>query len=44
MSVVLEIRTLQKMYKKYMERFEVWYWRRTWKISWADRVKKEGLH
>ena len=32
---------LRKVDRKCIERFEVWSWRRTEKISWTDRVKNE---
>jgi hypothetical protein len=36
---------LRKVDYKYLERFEMWCWRRMEKISWTDRVKnKEVLH
>jgi hypothetical protein len=40
-----EIWTLKKVEQKYLERFEMWCWRRMEKISWTDRVKNaEVLH
>jgi hypothetical protein len=37
--------TLRKVNWKYQESFEKWCWRRTDKITWADRVRnKEMLH
>jgi hypothetical protein len=30
---------IQKMDQKYLESFEMWYWRRAEKISWIGRVK-----
>ena len=29
--------------QKYLESFEMWYWRRMEKISWADRVRNEEV-
>jgi len=28
---------------KYLERFEIWCWRRLEKVNWADRVKNEEI-
>jgi hypothetical protein len=36
--------TLRKVDQKYLERFEMWCWRRMEKISWTDRVINEVLH
>jgi hypothetical protein len=36
--------TLQKVDQKYLDRFEMWCWRRMEKISWTDRVRNEVLH
>jgi hypothetical protein len=33
--------TLRKLDQKYLESFEMWYWRRMEKISWTDRVNNE---
>jgi hypothetical protein len=35
--------TLRKVDQKYLERFEMWCWRRMEKISWTDRVRNEVL-
>ena len=35
--------TLRKLYKKYLENFEMWCWRRTEQISWIDRVRTEEV-
>jgi hypothetical protein len=35
--------TLRKVDRKYMERFEMWCWRRMEKISWTDRMGNEVL-
>ena len=35
--------TLWKVDQKYLESFEMWYWRRIEKISWTDRVENEEL-
>jgi hypothetical protein len=40
----VEIWTLQKVDQKYLEIFEMWYWRRMGKISWTDRVRNEVSH
>jgi hypothetical protein len=37
-----EMCTLQKM-EKYLESFEMWWWRRMEKISWTDRVRNEEV-
>ena len=29
--------------QKYLESFEMWYWRRTEKISWTDHVRNEEV-
>ena len=34
---------VRKVGQKYLERFEMWCWRRREKISWTDRVKNEIL-
>jgi hypothetical protein len=34
--------TLRKMDQKYLESFEMWYWRRM-EISWTDRVRNEEV-
>jgi hypothetical protein len=36
-------RTLRKVYKKYLESFEMWWWRKI-DISGTDRVRNEVLH
>jgi hypothetical protein len=33
----------RKVQQKYLERFEMWCWRRMEKIIWADRVRNEGM-
>jgi hypothetical protein len=35
--------TLRKVDQKHLENFEIWCWRRTEKISWADRVRNEEV-
>jgi hypothetical protein len=35
--------TLRKVDQKYLETSETWCWRRTEKISWNDRVRKEEV-
>ena len=35
--------TVRKIGQKYLERFEMWCWRRMEKISWTDSVKNEVL-
>jgi hypothetical protein len=35
--------TLRKVDQKYLERFEMWCWRRMEKISWTDRVRNEEV-
>ena len=32
--------TLRKVCQKYLESFEMWFWRRMEKIRWNDRVMK----
>jgi hypothetical protein len=40
-----ETGTLREVDQKYLESSEMWCWRRMEKISWTDRVRKEGaLH
>ena len=34
---------LWKLAQKYLERFEIWRWRKMEKISWTDRVRNEGV-
>jgi hypothetical protein len=34
--------TLRKVDQKYVESFEMWFWRRM-EISWTDRVRKEEV-
>jgi hypothetical protein len=38
-----ETGTLRKVDQKHLESFEMWYWRRMENISWADRVRNEGV-
>ena len=33
--------TLRAADQKYLESFEMWFWRRMEKITWAERVKNE---
>jgi hypothetical protein len=35
--------TLRKVDQKYLERFEIWCWRRMEKISWTDLVRNEEV-
>jgi hypothetical protein len=35
--------TLRKVPQKYLERFEMWWWRRMEKIRWTDRVRNEEV-
>jgi hypothetical protein len=35
--------TLRKVDQKYLESFEMWYWRRLEKISWTDSVRNEEV-
>jgi hypothetical protein len=36
--------TLQKIDQKYLEIFEMWYWKWTEKVIWNDGAKNEVLH
>ena len=36
-------RKLWKMDQKYLEMFEMWYWRRMEKISWTDHVRNKEV-
>jgi len=38
-----ETRMLRAVYQKHLESFEMWYWRRMEKISWADHVRNEQV-
>jgi hypothetical protein len=38
-----EKRALRKVNQKYVASFEMWYKRRTEKISWTDRVRNEEV-
>jgi hypothetical protein len=38
-----EILTLRQVDQKYLGSFEKWCWRRMGKISWANRVRNEGV-
>jgi hypothetical protein len=38
-----ETLTLQKVDRKYLESFEMWYWRRMEKVSWTDLVRNEEV-
>ena len=38
-----EIWTLRKAVQKYLERSQIWCWRRMEKITWIDRVKNEEV-
>jgi hypothetical protein len=43
--MVLKGETLQKVHQKYLGSSEMWCWRRTDEVSWADRVRNEAaLH
>jgi hypothetical protein len=33
----------QQVDQKYLESFEMWYWRRMEKISWTDHVRNEEV-
>jgi hypothetical protein len=35
--------TLRKVDQKYLESFEMWYYRRMEKMSWTDRVRNEEV-
>jgi hypothetical protein len=35
--------TLRNSDQKYLEIWEMWYWRRIEKISWTDGVRSEGV-
>jgi len=35
--------TLSEAYQKHLESYEMWYWRRTEKISWTDSVRNEEV-
>jgi hypothetical protein len=35
--------TLRKVDQKYLESFEMWWWRRMEKISWTDHVRNEEV-
>jgi len=35
--------TVRKVYLKYFESFEMWYWGWMESISWTDRVKNEEV-
>ena len=35
--------TLQAADQKYLEGFEMWWWRRIEKISWTDHVRNEEV-
>jgi hypothetical protein len=34
----------RKIDQKYLESFEMWFWRRMEKIRWTDRVRNGQLH
>jgi hypothetical protein len=38
-----ETRTLQKVDQKYLESFEMWFWRRMEMISWTNCVRNEQV-
>ena len=38
-----EIWTLRAADQKYLESFEMWFWRRKEKISWTDHVRNEEV-
>jgi hypothetical protein len=45
-SIVLygaETWTLRKVDQKYLENFEMWFWRRMKKITWTNRVRNEEV-
>jgi hypothetical protein len=35
--------TLRAVYQKHLESFEMWCWRRIYKISWTDHVRNEDV-
>jgi len=35
--------TLREVNQKHLESFEVWCWKRMYKISWADHVENEEI-
>jgi hypothetical protein len=35
--------TLRRSGQKYLERFEMWYWRKMEKINWIDTVRNEAV-
>jgi hypothetical protein len=39
----VETSILREIYQKYLERFEMWCWRRMDKIIWTDRVRNEEV-
>jgi hypothetical protein len=39
----VETWTLRKLHQKNLENFEMWCWRRMWKISWTDHVNNEAV-
>jgi hypothetical protein len=39
----VETWTLQKLDQKYLESFEMWFWKRMKKISWKDHVSNEAV-
>ena len=38
-----EIWTLRKLERKYLEKFEIWCWRRMEKIKWSEKVTNEQV-
>jgi hypothetical protein len=38
-TMVLKLKTLREVDQKYLESFEMWFWRRMGKIIWTDRVR-----
>jgi hypothetical protein len=35
--------TLRQLERKYLESFEIWYWRRMEKITWSEKVTNEQV-
>jgi hypothetical protein len=41
--MVLKLGTVLKVGQRFLDSFEMWYWRRMEKISWTDHVRNEGV-
>ena len=41
--IIILYRTLRKLERKYLESFEMWWWRRMERIKWSEKVTNEQV-